>query len=61
MDYLEYFYKLNERIFKSPKAKLGNTCDEYNIHLIASDFYMGNKTIFVVLPTLYLAQKYYDS
>ncbi|RIA78154.1 transcription-repair coupling factor (superfamily II helicase) [Anaeroplasma bactoclasticum] len=61
MDYLEYFYKLNERIFKTPKVKLGNTCDEYNIHLIASDFYMGNKTIFVVLPTLYLAQKYYDS
>ena len=61
MNYLEHFYELNQNIIKTPKVKLGSSCDEYNIHLIASDFYKGNKTIFVCLPTLYLAQKYYDS
>ena len=61
MNYFEYFYKLNQKIINSPNIKLGNTCDEFNIHLIASDFIMGSKTLFVVLPTLTLAQKYYDS
>ena len=61
MNYFEYFYKLNQKIINSPNVKLGNTCDEFNIHLIASDFLMGSKTLFVVLPTLTLAQKYYDS
>lgn len=28
--------------------------------LLACDFYHGNSSIFVVLPSLYLAQKYYD-
>ena len=46
MNYFEYFYKLNQKIINSPNIRLGNTCDEFNIHLIASDFIMGSKTLF---------------
>ena len=61
MNFLEYFYNLNKKIITCPHAKIGNTCDEYNINLIASDFCNGSKSIVVVLPTLFLAQKYYDT
>lgn len=43
------------------KVRLGGTCDDFNMMLIACDFYKGISSIFVVLPSLYLAQKYYDS
>lgn len=43
------------------KYKISKSCDEFNMMLIASDFYSSNKSLFIVLPTLYQAQKYYDS
>lgn len=43
----------NEKYFK-------NSNIVFNVHLIKSDFEKGNKTLFVVLPNLYEAQKYYD-
>ncbi|WP_162151215.1 transcription-repair coupling factor [Haploplasma modicum] len=38
-----------------------NSVDSYNIYLIKDLFYQKDETIFVVLPNLYEAQKYYDS
>lgn len=48
------------RIVKSKQMKLGQSNDEFNMLLLATDFYQGDKSVFVVLPNLYLAQKYYD-
>ncbi len=45
---------------KRDRVKLGNSCDDFNMMLLACDFYHGKSSIFVVLPSLYLAQKYYD-
>ncbi len=39
---------------------LGNSNDDFNMMLTATDFYQGDRFIFVVLPSLYLAQKYYE-
>ncbi len=47
--------------FKQSRIRLGGTCDDFNMMMIACDFYQGISSIFVVLPNLYLAQKYYDS
>ncbi|MDE7095263.1 MAG: hypothetical protein K2O23_02135, partial [Anaeroplasmataceae bacterium] len=46
--------------FNKPRVRLGGTCDDFNMMMIACDFYRGISSIFVVLPSLYLAQKYYD-
>lgn len=42
-------------------VKLGNSCDDFNMLLVACDFYSKDSSVFVVLPNLYLAQKYYDA
>lgn len=62
MNLLEYFSNLKtvREIRESSKISLGQSTDEFNIMLIASDFYNGDKSLFVVLPNLYEAQKYYD-
>ena len=49
------------KVLENDKIKIGNSCDDYNMMLIACDFYTKDASIFVVLPNLYLAQKYYDS
>lgn len=46
--------KINNKHFK-------NSNDYYNIHLIKEDFLKGNSSIFVILPNLSLAEKYYDN
>ena len=51
--------QLNEYFSKS-KVRLGGTCDDFNMMMVACDFYRGISSIFVVLPNLYLAQRYYD-
>lgn len=63
MDLFDYFYNIESvnTILNKNKYKISGTCDEYNVMLLATDFYKGNKSIFVVLPNLYNAQKYYDS
>lgn len=45
--------KINHKYFK-------NSNDIYNIHLIKEDFKTSDSSIFVTLPNLYEAQKYYD-
>ena len=47
-------------IIKEDNIKIGGTCDEFNMMMLACDFFQGNSSIFVVLPNLYTAQKYYD-
>ena len=62
MNILEFFLK-NKKvkdITESNYIRVSDSCDGFNMMLIASDFMSGNSTLFVVLPTLYLAQRYYD-
>jgi len=63
MNFIEYFsnLKTNKKIIDSHKLNIGQSSDGFNQMLIASDFYKNNNTIVVVLPNLFLAQKYYDS
>ena len=49
-----------EELIEKPEVRIGGTCDEFNIMMVACDFYKGNSSIFVVLPNLYTAQKYYE-
>ena len=62
MDIFEYFSKRKNvnTIIKSDRISIGNSTDNYNMMLIASDFYANDKNIIIVLPNLFLAQKYYD-
>ena len=62
MNIYQYFANMKRQanILEYDKIKLGQATDGYNQMLILSDFYSGSKSIFVVLPTLYSAQKYYD-
>ena len=59
LDYL-YQRKSIRNIIDSSKAVLKNSCDNFNMNLIAIDFLKNEKSIFVVTPNLYIAQKYYD-
>jgi transcription-repair coupling factor (superfamily II helicase) len=59
-DYLSYTNSIND-VINSNSIRIGDVCDEFNMTLIISDFYRGNKSLFVVLPNLYQAQKYYDA
>lgn len=60
---LDYFSKIESvnKIINAKQIKVGESCDGFNLLLIAEEFYNSDKTIFVCLPTLYQAQKYYDS
>ncbi len=49
-----------KNIIDKNNVSIGNTTDDFNELLIATDFYQNENTVFVVLPSLYLAQKYYD-
>ena len=62
MNIFEYFSKRKNVniIIKSDRISIGNSTDNYNMMLIASDFYANDKNIIIVLPNLFLAQKYYD-
>ncbi len=63
MNIYEYLQnnKYVDKIIKSDKIIIGKTSDGFNQAAIISDFYSSNKSIFVVLPNLFTAQKYYDS
>lgn len=52
-DPIKHLVKQKQGVFK-------HTTDMFNLALITADFIKNNHTIFVVLPTLYQAQKYYD-
>ena len=62
MNILEFFSKNKKinKVINSDKLVLSESSDGFNIILIASDFMSGDSTLFVVLPTLFLAQSYYD-
>ncbi|MCR5113499.1 MAG: transcription-repair coupling factor [Acholeplasmatales bacterium] len=62
MNIYEYFAGRDDskRILESSTIKVGGSTDGFNQLLIISDFYSSNKSILVVLPTLYAAQRYYD-
>lgn len=49
-----------DKLTKNDGFILSNVTNNFNIFLIASKFQKENKTIFVVLDTLYNAQQYYD-
>ena len=49
-----------KRYFEANQIYLGGSCDDFNMMMLACDFYRGVSSIFVVLPNLYMAQKYYD-
>ena len=63
MNIYEYLQsnKYVDKIIKSDKLIIGKTSDGFNQAAIISDFYSSNKSIFVVLPNLFTAQKYYDN
>ena len=61
MNLFKYLKSLSEfKPINEDKLNISQTPEGYNELLIATDFYNNDKTIFVVTPTLYLAQKYYD-
>lgn len=59
LDYL-YSNTLIKSLVDSNNNILSVNNDNFNIDLIAVDFLKNEKSIFVVTPTIYLAQKYYD-
>ena len=62
MNIFEYMYQFDtvKRIINGKNVKVGKTVDGFNIMVLACDFMLNDKTIFVVLPSLYEAQNYYD-
>ena len=63
MNIFEYMnsLKIVNKIINSKNLKVGKTVDGFNMMAISTDFMMNDNTIFVILPTLYEAQMYYDS
>ena len=59
---IDFIYSLNktQQIINNQKSYVSESSIGYNLMLIAAEFLKGSSTVFVVLPTLYLAQKYYD-
>ncbi|MBN2300346.1 MAG: hypothetical protein JXC31_04060, partial [Acholeplasmataceae bacterium] len=59
------FLKMNTNMIKmikktSKKVFFKSSTDTYNAYLAALDYIENKQTIFIVLPNLYEAQKYYD-
>ena len=63
MNIFEYMNSIKsvKKILESKTIKVGKTVDGFNMMAISTDFYLNDNTIFVILPTLYEAQMYYDS
>ena len=63
MNIINHFSLLSttQDILSKDKIKVRGASDGYNQMLILSDFYSSDKSIFVVLPNIYLAQQYYDN
>ncbi len=59
---LEYLSKTKQyKLIDKKDARVSNTTDNLNKMLIASDFVNHDEVVFVCLPNLYQAQKYYDA
>lgn len=59
LEYMSRCQKVNEALADSTK-RISNSNKNFNIYQIASDYLKNNRMIFVVLPTLFDAQNYYD-
>ena len=59
LNYLKKLPKVNEIINRN-KIKVAGSNFENNIMLMVVDFFSNDKSLFVVLPDLYTAQRYYD-
>lgn len=60
---LTYYLKLKsikDIVSKQDGLVISDVTDNYISNLIASDFYKNNQTIFLVLPNISQAQKFYD-
>ena len=51
---------LINKVLNSKEKHFKNSNIVFNVHLIKSDFEKGDQTLFIVLPNLYEAQRYYD-
>ena len=60
LDYLSRCSKI-QKAMSNDVVRISNSNKNFNIYQIASDYLKNNRMIFVVLPTLFDAQKYYDS
>ena len=49
------------KVVHAPRLKINHTNDDFNAMMIATDFYQQDKSIFVVCPNLFQAQKYYET
>lgn len=59
LDYLSKCSKIRNTL-QSNVSRISNSNKNFNIYQIASDYLKNNRMIFVVLPTLFEAQNYYD-
>ena len=60
LEYVSRCSKISEAISDSV-VRISNSNKNFNIYQIASDYLKNNRMIFVVLPTLFDAQNYYDT
>jgi len=59
LDYLVSSPKI-KGIIEDKYSRIAKSNQNFNIYTIAADFKKNSRTLFVVLPTLFEAQKYYD-
>ena len=59
LDYVSRRFKISKAI-SDDVVRISKSNKNFNIYQIASDYLKNNRMIFVVLPTLFDAQKYYD-
>ena len=60
LDYLSRNFKFAD-VLNDKVTRISNSNQNFNIYQIASDYLKNNRMIFVVLPTLFDAQNYYDA
>ena len=60
LEYVSRCSKITESI-KDNVSRISQSNKNFNSYLIASDYLKNNRMIFVVLPTLFDAQNYYDT
>ena len=60
LDYVSRSFKISKAI-SDDVVRISKSNKNFTIYQIASDYLKNNRMIFVVLPTLFDAQKYYDS
>ena len=60
LDYVSRSFKISKAI-SDDVVRISKSNKNFNIYQIASDYLKNNRMIFVVLPTLFDAQKYYDT